>query len=104
LDVSHPVAVRRHFIEFFTWMAQFSGQPWSLVWSVYEVAGAEALAVRGQGGLVTSILTTIATAQPPASFAVEDWARIRVNADGEAEWVVSGENPRSQVIPYTVSR
>lgn len=101
VDVYRPVTVRRHFIEFFTWIPPFLDQPWSLVWSVYEVAGAEAIAVRGEGGvLVTSVLTTIAAAQPPASFAVEDVARIRVNTDGEAEWVVSGANPRSRVIPY----
>lgn len=104
LEVSHPVAVRRHFIEFFTWMPPFLDQPWSLVWSVYEVVGGEALPVHGQGNLVTTVLATIAAAQPPASFAVEDVARIRVNADGEAEWVVSGANPRSAVIPYTELR
>ena len=101
LDVSRPVATRRHFIEFFTWIP-FPGQPWMLVWSLYEVVGADTLAVSGQSGLI--VLTTVAAAQPPASFAVEEMARIRMNADGEAEWVVSGANPLSRVIPYSELR
>jgi hypothetical protein len=103
LEVSRPVATRRHFIEFFTWIP-FPGQPWTLVWSLYEVVGADTLAVSSQGGFITTVLTTVAGAQPPESFAVEDVARIRVNADGEAEWGVSGANPLSGVIPYPEPR
>lgn len=101
LDVSRPVMVRRHFIEFFIWMpATVSDQAlWTLWWSVFEVVGADTLAVPGEG-----MLTTITAAQPPTSFAIEDVARIRVNADGEAEWVVLGANFRGGVIPYTGSR
>jgi hypothetical protein len=103
LDVSRPVAARRHFIEFFTWIP-FPGQPWSLVWSVYEVVGSHTNAVEGQGGFITTVVATVAAPQPPAPFAVEDVARIRVTADGEVEWLVSGPNALSGVIPYPESR
>jgi len=103
LDVSRPVAARRHFIEFFTWFP-FPGQPWSLVWSVYEVVGADTRAVEGEGGFITTVITRMAEPQAPASFAVEDLARIRVTADGEVEWVVSGAYALSGVIPYPEPR
>jgi hypothetical protein len=96
LDVSRPVAVRRHFIEFFMWVPYVDQAGWTLWWSAYEVVGADAVWARGDG-----ILTA---AHTPPSVAVGDVARIRVNADGEAEWVVLGANPRSGLIPYTGSR
>lgn len=101
LDVSGPTQTRRHFIEFFVWMPyNVADQPvWGLHWFVHEVVGLETHDVP-----VEHRLTTIATAQPPAVFPVEDLAVIRVNADGEAEWVVLGAHSRAGVIPRTESR
>jgi hypothetical protein len=97
LDVSRPVAMRRHFIEFFFWLPHTDSDPleWDLRWMVFEVVGTDPLAVPAG-----SILANIVAAQPPASAPVDDLVRIRVNADGEAEWARSGPNPRSGVIPY----
>jgi hypothetical protein len=101
LDVSRPVPIRRHFIEFFVWMPQTVSdqRSWSLWWAAKEIVGTETLDVPGAG-----ILVTLTATQPPLSVTVEDIARIRVNAEGEAEWAVSGPNPHGGVIPYTGPR
>jgi len=100
LDVTRPVAARRHFIEFFFWMPIDSLEPakWALLWSAYEVVGAETRAVSDVG-----TLAIITAAEPPASLGIEDAARIRVNAEGDVEWAVSGAHARDGVIPSTDS-
>lgn len=98
LDVSRPLAARRHFIQSFIWVPDAPGKPstWSLGWMVSEVVGAEFLVITGERSLVI-----VSGPQPPASYDVASLARVRVNADGEAEWIIVGStNPRSDVIAW----
>jgi hypothetical protein len=97
LVVSRPVAASRHFIQLFIWWPETSDRSvWSLGWILKEVIGLEFLPVTGDKRLLT-----LTVPQPPASFDVESVADVRVNANGEAEWVVSpGPGSHSAVIPF----
>jgi len=98
LDVSRPVAARRHFIQSFIWVPDAAGKPstWSLGWMLSEVVGAELRIITGERSLVI-----VSAPQPPTSYDVASLARVRINANGEAEWIiVGGTNPRSDVIPW----
>jgi hypothetical protein len=101
LDVSVPVAARRHFIEFLFWLPDPVSAPreWGLRWMVFEVVGADLRAVTVDGRLAD-----VSGAAPPTNTMAEEMARLRVNANGEAEWIVSGLNPRSGLLPYLGSR
>lgn len=101
LEVSRPAPARRDFIEFFLWVPHpvSDRSEWALRWIVYEIVGAETLMVALDGALAN-----VRAAQPPVSAADEEMARLRVNANGEAEWVVLGTNPRTAVIPPAGSR
>jgi len=98
LDVSRPVAVRRHFIQSFVWHrnAPSDQSTWSLAWFLDEVVGAEisSIAIDGQ------LITTTSTGAPPA-IETSRAVRVRVNANGEAEWAVDDPaNPRGGLIPW----
>lgn len=95
-DVTRPTETRRHFVEFFMWVpARELGQPsWRLLWFIYEVVGVEAFEV----ALAPSVIIE-SDQQPSATVAIDTIARIRVNANGEAEQVIGGDNPRTSVIP-----
>lgn len=98
LDVTRPVAARRHFIQYFMWVPDAAGGPtsWSLGWGLSEVVGAQLLPVAGERSLVT-----VAGARPPDSVDTSALAQVRVNANGEAEWIISGSiNPRSGLVPW----
>jgi hypothetical protein len=98
VDVSQPIAMRRHFLEWFIWVpdAPREATSWSLVWILNEIVGKEIRPITGERSL-----TTVAAARPPASFDVASLARVSVNAGGEAEWVITGStNPRSAVVPW----
>lgn len=98
LDVTRPVAARRHFLQSFIWVPDVPVKPssWTLGWILYEVAGGQFIVTTGERAL-----TIVTGAQPPAAFDVASLAFVRVNADGEAEWVIAGgTNPRSTVIPW----
>jgi hypothetical protein len=102
LDVSRPMAVRRHFIQFFNWSPYrpFDGSAWTLWWSLSEVVGPDLIPVTSDQGM-----GTVTALQPPMSFDVDSVAGVRVDENGEAEWVVlTGPNPRSGVIPFRRSR
>src|SRR5262249_41880118 len=97
LETRTPAPLRRYFVEFFIWVpvSPFAiGDEWTLVWSVYEVAGSSVTPVNT---LPTALATATGKA-PPASFGIEDRAGLRVSASGEPEWVVSGDAPRSGLI------
>ena len=97
LDVPAPAGARRHFIQFTWWTpSRTSGQPaWMLTTWLCEVVESDIEWVAGAENFLT-----IAGARPPTSVAIDSLARVQVNADGEAEWVVSGEKPSSRIIPY----
>lgn len=94
-DVTRPTKTRRHFVEFFMWVpVRELGQPsWRLQWFIYEVVGVEAFEV----ALGPSLLLE-SDQQPSSRVAIDDIARIRVNANGEAEQVIGGDNPRTSII------
>lgn len=101
VDVTRPVAARRHFIEFFIWMpnAVAATPTWELQWAVFEIVGTDTIAVQ-TGGPMASIIAT----QPPTDDAIEALAQIRVDANGAAEWAILGPTPRRAVIPDRGSR
>ena len=97
LDVSRPVEMRRHFIQSFMWMPNRSSDPptWTLGWILNEVAGIDLFMVAGE-----RVLASVTAPTPPTDIDVGELARVGVNSNGEAEWVVSGEaNPRGGVVP-----
>ena len=97
LDVSRPVAARRHFLEQLVWAPDVPDKPsmWTLWWMLREVVGGETLLVTSDRNLAM-----VAGTQPPAAFDLASVVRVRVNANGEAEWqIIGGPNPRSGVIP-----
>jgi hypothetical protein len=102
LDVTRPIETRRHFIQGFLWMPSRMSDPptWTLGWVLHEVVGLDFVPVAGEREL-----TTIMAPRPPDAIDVEKLARVSVNANGEAEWIVSGgPNPRSGVVPFRESR
>jgi hypothetical protein len=100
-DVTVPVTTRRHFVEFFFWApASVADRPaWALHWWIHEVKGVEVFTVDSGG-----VIATVEGTRPPAAFAIDDIAALRLNADGQVEWIVPGPNPRGGIIPYPVSR
>jgi hypothetical protein len=102
LDVTRPVPARRHFIQFFIWVPDVPGKPssWSLGWSLSEVVGGQYVPITGERSLVIVI-----GAEPPATVDEVSLAQVRVNANGEAEWVIAGSsNPRSGIVPWKEPR
>jgi hypothetical protein len=101
LAVGQPATTERHFIEFVFWEpAVVSGRTaWSLIWIVHEVVGADAYAVPGRLDV-----TTVAGALPPSSYPPDAVGRLQVNAEGEVERVVLGENPETVVVRYRGAR
>ena len=113
LDIRQPVVARRHFIQIFSWVsdrltAQVFGRGGrvgpiptrTLNWGLHEIVGADALAIAGERALVT-----VTANSPPKSFNPERILKIRVNAKGEAEWVIlTGANLRTTVIPVKAAR
>jgi len=97
LDVSTPAGTRRDFIEFFVWtpVKNPAAHAWTLMWSVYEIAGLRVVPVPGHRPL-----TTFAGAVPPTSSDDRALARIQTTADGEVEQVVQGSDPSVRIIPY----
>jgi hypothetical protein len=102
LQVSRPVAAHRHFLEQFIWWPDLPEKPstWTLGWTLSEVVGGAYVPITGEPSLVMR-----SGSQPPTSFDVTSVARVRVNANGEAEWQIIGSaNPRSGVIPWREPR
>ena len=98
IDVTQPVAARRHFLEWFIWVpdAPRDAKTWSLGWVLIEVVGKDVITITGERSLAT-----VTAARPPASIDLASLARVRVSASGEAEWVIAGStNPRSAVVPW----
>jgi hypothetical protein len=97
LDVSQPVVVRRHFIQLFVWHRPDTSDTstWSLGWLLEEVVGGEMFMITGDPRL-----TIVTAAEPPAAIDTARAVSVRVNANGEAEWVINDPAAgRSGVIP-----
>jgi hypothetical protein len=102
VDVSRPVHARRHFMQFFIWSPYkpFDAAAWTLWWSLSEVVGPDLIPITRDRSLVT-----ITAPQPPMPFDLESAAAVRVDANGEAEWVIrGGPDPQSAVIPHSGPR
>jgi hypothetical protein len=97
LDVKQPVATRRHFVEqFMWWQDPRDASTWMLGWVLGEIVDGVYVPIAGERNVAST-----RDARPPASFDVDGLARVRLNADGEAEWqILGGPNPRSEVIPW----
>lgn len=102
IEIARPVQGLRHFIQFFHWMPHLNSDPliWTLGWMLEEVVGLEFVPVAGDPAIAT-----IAGPRPPAAFDVDALVQIRTNANGEAEWSLSGgANPRTGIVPFKEPR
>ena len=101
LDVTRPIVTRRHFFQWFGWVPHPAGNPssWSLQWMLSEVVGDQWLYSASETSLVVVNGPT-----RPAAYDVTSLVRLRVNANGEAEFtIVAGSSSRTEVIqskPY----
>ena len=101
LDVTRPIVTRRHFFQWFGWIPHPAGNPssWSLQWMLSEVVGDQLLYSASETSLVVVNGPT-----RPAAYDVTSLVRLRVNANGEAEFtIVAGSSSRTEVIqskPY----
>ena len=101
LDVTRPIVARRHFFQWFGWVPHPAGNPssWSLQWMLSEVVGDQWLYSASETSLVVVNGPT-----RPAAYDVTSLVRLRVNANGEAEFtIVAGGSSRTEVIqskPY----
>ena len=101
LDVTRPVATRRHFVQTFVWWPTEPVQrsSWVLVWTLSEVSGLDVVELATEPDVLT------VTATSPESVDLSHLATIRVNAGGEAEWSIgSGPDARHGVIPWWQTR
>lgn len=85
LDTGPTRTVPRHFVEAFVWQPSVQATSWSLLWYVFEVVRDEIIIIDVSQGL-----TTMAGEAPPSpeSFDPREYAALRVNDDGDAEWAV----------------
>jgi hypothetical protein len=97
LDVTRPVATRRHFLQqFMWWQDPRDASTWLLGWLLGEIVDGAYVPILGERNVASTT-----DARPPASIDLESIARVRLNAQGEAEWqILGGPNPRSDVIPW----
>jgi hypothetical protein len=69
---------------------------WTLGWTLSEVAGDSWIGLAGETNLVV-----VNGPSPPPSFDVSNLVRVRINANGEAEFAIEGgASPRTEVIPW----
>ena len=97
LDVTRPVQERRHFLQSFLWSPDSPSAPasWTLGWILAEVVGGDYVNITGERNVFA-----VRGAKPPADFTLSSAARVFVDANGEAAWVIAGgANPRSAVVP-----
>ena len=100
VEVTRPVAARRHFFQWFGWTPDTTVNPssWTLGWTLTEVLADQWIHIANQ------TIAEVNAARPPAAFDPAD-VRVRVNASGEAEFTIgSGSSPRTEAIPWKGSR
>ena len=102
LDVARPAATRRHFFQWFHWKPEPALEPssWTLSWTLSEVVGDGWIVITGERDLL------VAQSLPsPTTGDVANLVRLRVNANGEAEFsIAAGATPRTEVIRWQGSR
>ena len=101
VDVSSPVAMRRHFIQSVIWHRDRPADlpTWSLGWLLNEVVGLEMFMVAGDPRLATI------TSPQPTAIDTSRLVEVRVNATGEAVWAIKDPaNTRGGIIPLKGGR
>jgi hypothetical protein len=85
LETGPTRSLPRHFVEAFVWVPSAQGTSWTLRWSIFEVVRDDIIIIEVSQGL-----TTAAGDAPPSpeSFDPREYAVLRVNDDGDAEWAV----------------
>jgi hypothetical protein len=78
-------SLTRHFVEVFLWYPTRKSGPWNLQWHLFEVVRDEIIRIDTSDPLVT-----VEGDPPPPrdTFDVREYATIRVDDDGNAEWAV----------------
>jgi hypothetical protein len=102
LVVTRPIGARRDFFQWFHWTPDRNVNPssWTLAWTLCEVAGDGWVGFAGETNLLVVNGPT-----PPASFDVSNLVRLRVSANGEAEFTIAGgASPRTEVITWQGKR
>jgi hypothetical protein len=79
-------ALARHFVEAFIWQPTGKAGPWNLQWHVFEIVRDEIIRIDA----TTEPIATVNGDAPPSreSFDVRDYAVLRVDHDGNAEWAL----------------
>jgi len=76
----------RHFVEVFLWAPTATADAWNLRWHLFEIVRDEIIRI---DTTPDSLVTVNSQAPPPRDeFDVRDYAVVRVNDDGNAEWAV----------------
>jgi len=85
LETGPTRTLPRHFVEAFVWQPSLQATSWSLRWCIFEIVRDEIIGIEVSDGL-----TTVAGNTPPSpeSFDPREYAVLRVNDDGDAEWAV----------------
>jgi len=92
----------RHFVEAFVWQPSAQATSWSLRWCLFEVVRDDIVIIEVSEGLTT---TKGDTPPSPKSFDPGEYAVVRVNDDGDAEWaVLKGLHRRTQRIETDAER
>jgi len=102
LNVSRPVSLRRHFLQFFQWTPDESANPssWTLTWALSEVVGDQWLMITYEASLAV-----VNGPGRPDARDMSNFVRLRVNANGEAEFsITGGTRPRTELIPWKASQ
>ena len=96
LSVTRPTAARRHFFQWFwTWKTEESPSSWTLGWMLSEVVGDRWIPLTSERSL--GVVNDAAPAVPQEAAKL---VLVRVNATGDAEFVVTGgRSPRTELIP-----
>jgi hypothetical protein len=102
LAVTRPLSARREFFQWFHWTPDTSVNPssWTLGWWLSEVAGDLWIGIAGEENLLV-----VKGSTPPALPDLARFVRLRVNANGEAEFtILGGPSPRTEVVPWQGKR
>jgi hypothetical protein len=95
-------SLTRHFIELFVWQPSTRSGPWRLEWHLFEVVRDQIIRID-----TAEPLTTVDGNAPPSpeTFDVRDYAVVRVDDDGNAEWaVLKGPGARTERIETDAER
>jgi hypothetical protein len=92
----------RHFTEVFAWQPEPNSESWKLRWQIFEVVADDIIRIDTPEAVIT-----VAGAAPPSwdAFDVRQYAVLRVDDQGNAEWaVLKGDRPETQRIESEAER